>query len=72
MCVCLFIFKSSCPLLNVFPTELIVVHHAVIGWVGYRVGMPFPIWTDYKGEEMRALTRASTTSKKNPLLRKPS
>ena len=62
--MCLF-FQSSCPLLNVFklnqclPTQLLAGFSIVLG-------IPFPIWIYFKGEEMRArnpLTRASTMSK---------
>ena len=58
-------------LLNVFQLNLLFFYtRQLLAGLAIVLGIPFPIWIYYKGEEMRArnpMTRASTISKKkNP------
>jgi hypothetical protein len=45
------------------------LHTQLLAGLAIVIGIPFPIWIYFKGEEMRAgnpLTHASTISKKKP------
>ena len=58
-------FKNN--LLNVFHLNHFFYTRQLLAGLAIVLGIPFPIWIYYKGEEMRArnpMTRASTISKK--------
>ena len=65
----MFFLKNN--LLNVFQlNQFFFYTRQLLAGLAIVLGIPFPIWIYYKGEEMRArnpMTRASTISKKkNP------
>ena len=58
-------FKNN--LLNVFQLNHFFYTRQLLAGLAIVLGIPFPIWIYYKGEEMRArnpMTRAPTISKK--------